>query len=72
MVVIGGPGRLLGSVVGAALLVLLPEALRLLGLPNALAANLRQILYAAAVLAFLAWRPQGIIGEYTGIYYKRR
>ena len=48
IVIIGGSGGLWGPVVGAVVLVVLPEILRLIGLPSSLAANLRQIIYGRA------------------------
>lgn len=65
IVIIGGAGNLKGSVVGAVVLVALPELLRFIGLPNAIAANVRQILYGALLVIFMLWRPQGFIGEYA-------
>jgi len=65
IVIIGGPGRLWGPVLGAALLVSLPEGLRLLGLPSSVAANTRQILYGAALVGCMIWRPQGLVGKYS-------
>jgi branched-chain amino acid transport system permease protein len=64
IVIIGGAGNLWGSVVGAVVLVALPELLRFVGLPNAVAANIRQILYGSLLVIFMIWRPQGFIGEY--------
>jgi branched-chain amino acid transport system permease protein len=64
MVIIGGTGSLKGSVIGAIVLVALPELLRFVGLPNSIAANVRQILYGAALVGFMLWRPKGLIGEY--------
>jgi len=65
IVIIGGAGSLWGPVVGAVLLVTLPEALRFIGLPTSVAANIRQILYGGLLVAFMMWRPQGFMGEYT-------
>ena len=65
VVIIGGAGNLWGSVLGAAVLVILPEALRFLGLPSSVAANVRQILYGSLLVVFMLWRPQGLIGEYS-------
>jgi len=45
------------------LLVLLPEALRFLGLPAALAANLRQIAYGILIVVVVAFRPQGLFSR---------
>lgn len=64
MVIIGGAGSRWGPVVGAFILVLLPEILRFLGLPNSIAANTRQILYGGLLVAFMMWRPQGLLGKY--------
>jgi branched-chain amino acid transport system permease protein len=65
IVIIGGAANLKGSVVGAAVLVALPELLRFIGLPNSIAANIRQILYGALLVIFMMWRPQGFLGEYA-------
>jgi len=64
IVIIGGSGNLWGSVVGATVLVALPELLRFVGLPNAVAANIRQMLYGSLLVVFMLWRPRGFIGEY--------
>lgn len=65
IVIIGGAGSLWGPVVGAVVLVTLPEILRFIGLPSAVAANLRQIIYGALLVVFMMWRPQGFVGEYS-------
>lgn len=65
IVIIGGSGSLWGSVVGAIILVILPEALRYIGLPSSVAANLRQITYGVLLVAMMMWRPQGLLGEYS-------
>ena len=64
IVIIGGAGNLWGSIIGAAVLVALPELLRFVGLPSAIAANVRQILYGVLLVAMMLWRPQGLIGEF--------
>lgn len=63
IVIIGGAGNLWGSIVGTAFLIALPELLRFLGLPITLAANVRQIFYGSLLIAFMLWRPQGLLGE---------
>lgn len=65
IVIIGGAGSLWGPVVGAVVLVSLPEILRFLGLPSSIAANVRQILYGGLLVAFMMWRPQGFLGKYA-------
>lgn len=64
LVIVGGAGTLRGSVVGALFLVALPEILRFLRLPDAVAAPLRQMLYGALLVLFMRFRPQGLLGEY--------
>jgi branched-chain amino acid transport system permease protein len=65
IVIVGGSGRLGGSIIGAIILVTLPELLRFIGLPNAVAANLRQIFYGGLLVAFMMFRPKGIWGEFS-------
>lgn len=65
IVIIGGSGSLWGPVVGAVVLVVLPELLRFIGLPSSVAANLRQIIYGGLLVAFMMWRPRGFLGEYA-------
>ncbi|MGH7799563.1 MAG: branched-chain amino acid ABC transporter permease [Thermodesulfobacteriota bacterium] len=65
MVIIGGAGNLWGGVLGAVILVVLPEILRFIGMPSAVASNMRQIFYGALLVLFMLFRPQGILGEYA-------
>jgi len=65
MVVFGGMGSLPGSLVGAALLVIIPELLRFIGLPSSIAAPLRQMLYGVLLVILMLKRPQGILGRYS-------
>ncbi len=64
IVIVGGAGSLRGAALGAAVLVIMPEALRFLGLPSSVAANLRQIFYGLLLIWFMIFRPQGLIGEF--------
>jgi len=50
IVIIGGVRSFWGTVLAAAFLVLLPEALRFVGMPNAIAANMRQIIYGGILI----------------------
>jgi branched-chain amino acid transport system permease protein len=65
MVILGGAGSMWGPLVGAAVLVSLPEALRFVGLPTGAAANLRQIIYGALLVVMMMARPQGLVGRYA-------
>jgi branched-chain amino acid transport system permease protein len=55
IVIIGGMRNLWGSVMASAFLVLLPEALRFVGMPNSVAANMRQIIYGG-ILIYMMFR----------------
>jgi branched-chain amino acid transport system permease protein len=63
MVVVGGTGNLLGSVLGAALLVILPEALAFVDLPEGMAAQLRLLIYGCVLILFLVFPPEGLLRE---------
>lgn len=61
---IGGIGtKVWGGVAGAAMVVILPELLRFVGLPDAVAANLRQIIYGLLLIVLMFYRPQGLLGN---------
>lgn len=64
MVILGGLANLRGSVAGAAILILIPEALRFAGFPNSIIGELQQIVYGAVLMLLMYFRPQGIFGEY--------
>ncbi|MEI7695495.1 MAG: branched-chain amino acid ABC transporter permease [Chlorobium sp.] len=64
MVVFGGMGSLSGSVLGAVLLVVIPEALRFTGIPGEVAAPLRQVLYGGILIGLVLYRPQGLLGTF--------
>lgn len=60
---IGGVGNAKGSIAGALFVVILPELLRFIGLPDAVAAPLREIIYGLALVVIMFVRPQGMLGE---------
>jgi branched-chain amino acid transport system permease protein len=62
MVVLGGMGTALGPVVGAVLLLAIPQAITFLQLPPAIMAPMQGIIFTVLVLVFLFLRPAGIIG----------
>lgn len=64
MVIVGGLGNFRGPVVGAAILLLLPEVLRFLPFPDAQAANLRLLISGALLVLMMHFRPQGIAGSH--------
>lgn len=62
MVILGGSGRIEGALIGSLVLVLLPELLRFAGIPTAVAAPLRQIIYGSALIAIMRFKPTGLLG----------
>lgn len=63
LVIIGGAGNVYGSVVGAAVLIVLPEALRFFDVPATVASPIREILYGTLMILFLRFRPKGLLPE---------
>lgn len=64
MVIVGGTGNVRGPLVGAAVLILLPEALRMVNLPDSVAANVRLLAYGLLLVLMMRLRPQGLAGAY--------
>jgi branched-chain amino acid transport system permease protein len=64
MVIIGGAGSRWGPLLGALILISIPEALRFFGMPALFASNMRQLIYGIALVAILVLRPQGLVGKY--------
>jgi len=64
IVLIGGAGSIGGSVAGALFYVLVPELLRFLQLPDAVAPHVRMMVYALALVLVVLYRPNGFLGRY--------
>lgn len=62
IVIIGGLGNLKGSFLATAFLVLLPEALRFVGMPDNIAANMRQIFYGLILVMVMMTGRSGVKG----------
>lgn len=63
LVIIGGSGNVYGSVIGAAVLISIPEMLRFFDVPTTVASPLRAILYGLLMIIFLRFRPKGLLPE---------
>jgi len=63
-VLIGGTGNIKGPVIGAIFVVVLPELLRFVGLPDSVAANMRMIIYGLTLIIIMRFRSQGLAGIY--------
>jgi branched-chain amino acid transport system permease protein len=71
MVIVGGSGSTFGPIIGATVLLLLPELLRFIGFASSIAGNTKQIIYGLTLLIFIMHRPQGLVGKYDFIRIKR-
>lgn len=60
IVIIGGMGNLTGSFLASAFMILLPEILRFVGMPNNIAANMRQIIYGAILVLVMVSGKNGL------------
>jgi len=67
IVIIGGMRNLWGSAIAAAVLVVLPEALRFVGMQGNIAANMRQIIYGFALVFMMFKYSKGFVSKkYVG------
>ena len=64
MVIVGGVGNFKGPLVGAAVLIAIPELLRFTHFPDGIAANMRLLLYGLMLVLVAHFRPRGLAGEY--------
>src|SRR3546814_11515502 len=64
MVILGGTGNLWGSILGAVVLVFLPEALKFVDMPPDVADKLRPVIYGLILIGILLVRPQGLLGAH--------
>ncbi len=64
MAIVGGTGNIRGPLIGAAVLIGLPEVLRFLAIPDSVAANVRLLAYGLLLILMMHWRPQGLAGKY--------
>ncbi|KGB83124.1 branched-chain amino acid ABC transporter permease [Rhodovulum sp. NI22] len=65
MVVVGGLGSLPGVLIGALLLILLPEALRSVG-------DIRNIIVGLVMFGSILFLPKGLFGEVSALNFARR
>jgi branched-chain amino acid transport system permease protein len=62
MVVLGGMTSVLGSVIGAAVIVLIPQGLQQLDIATSVAGPLQQVMFGALLIVLMFVRPQGLLG----------
>ena len=61
IVVLGGMGSIVGVIIGALILILLPEYLREVG-------NYRMLIFGASMVIMMIFRPQGIVSNVRKVY----
>lgn len=64
IIILGGLANNKGAFLGAVFLILLPEALRFVGFPQDIAAQMRQVVYGMLLVTLMLYHPQGLMGEY--------
>lgn len=64
MVIVGGVGNFRGPLVGAAILLAIPEVLRYSNIPTAVGAEIRLLAYGLLLVVMMHFRPQGLLGSY--------
>lgn len=67
MVLIGGMGTIWGPLLGAAVLVIVPEMLRFLPVSSTELGPMRQIVYGVILVSFCFLRPRGLAGGRGGM-----
>lgn len=64
IIIVGGLADHKGVILGAVIMILLPELLRFVGLPSDIAAQMRQVIYGLLLITLMLYRPQGFLGKY--------
>lgn len=63
IVLVGGIASVRGAIAGGLIFILLPELLKTLGMPDAIAANARMILFGLLLILIVRLRPEGLFGK---------
>ena len=65
ILLVGGSGNIAGPMAGVGFMIIFPELLRFVGLPDAIAANLREIIYGVLLIVLIYMKPKGLAGAYA-------
>lgn len=65
ILLVGGSGNLKGPISGVLFMLLLPEILRFVGMPDSIAANMREIIYGTLLIVLMYLQPRGLAGDYA-------
>ncbi len=64
MIILGGMAKNSGALLGAFILIILPEFLRFVDFPNEFVGLARVLIYSLLLVFFMLYQPRGILGEY--------
>lgn len=64
IIILGGLASAPGALLGALILVVMPEAFRFIGFPSDIAAQMRQVVYGLLLVLLMLYRPQGVLGRF--------
>jgi branched-chain amino acid transport system permease protein len=64
IIIVGGLANNKGALLGAVIIILLPELLRFVGFTPEIAAQMRQVVFGLLLVLLMMYRPQGFLGEY--------
>lgn len=67
IIIIGGLGSLRGAFIASVFMVLLPEILRFVGLPDSIGANMRQIIYGLILIGLIIWQERMVKSSFKMI-----
>lgn len=70
VVIVGGMGSFWGSILGAAIITIIPEPFRFLDLPEQFVGSIRFAIYGLLIILFMIYRPNGILGKRTNTFSK--
>lgn len=64
MIIVGGLASTRGAILGTILILIIPEVLRFVGLPSAIAAQARMVIYGLILMYVMYFRTTGMFGKY--------
>ncbi len=70
MVIVGGMASFWGSILGAAIITLIPEMLRYLKLAPEIDGALRFAIFGLLIILFMLFKPNGLLGKRTNVFSK--
>lgn len=63
IVIVGGIASIKGTIVSTIIIILIPELLRFLAIPNTILGPTRQIVYSLILLGIILFKPKGLFGR---------